>query len=86
MNLTGVFALKTLLAFDENTGEVTITFKDPAETTTYGTIVMEITKNRPFFEAMAEIAEAYSTDYEYRMKRRTVLNANENTATTDFSA
>lgn len=86
MNLVGVSSLKTTYAFDEGTGEVTITFTNLAETTTYGTITVEISKHRALMEMLATVAKRYSLDSDDSAQgHRLVLDLNDHVATTSFA-
>lgn len=86
MNLVGAASLKTTYAFDEDAGEVLITFTDLAETTTYGTITVEISKHRALMEMLAAVAKTYSPDNASgAVGRRVILDVNNFVATTDFA-
>jgi hypothetical protein len=58
MDLTGVTSFIVKHALDENTGVLTITFRDITDTTTLGEVILEEVRARAFFESVLRMEEA----------------------------
>jgi hypothetical protein len=86
LTLTGVSTLKTTYDFTSVPGQLTITLTDMAGPTVVGTIVLETEKHRALMEALSGNAESFDAPNDpILLKRRTLLDLNQATATTVFS-
>lgn len=84
MDFTGVTSFLTRHTIDEDTGVLTITYRDLADTTTIGEIVLEGVRARAFFESMTRIQEARWPNGTQRQNHKTLFDLNADKGTTEF--
>ena len=83
MNFVGETIIKTSYAVDEDTGILTITFRDNADVV-IDTLVIENIKYKSFMKAMGFIAEERITTLMTQVRHRTTYLALTNAAETVF--
>lgn len=84
MDFTTLTKFITRHATDENTGVLTITFRDESDTTTIGEIILEGVRARAFFESLCRIQEARWPNGVVRQGHKTIFDTNADEATTEF--
>lgn len=84
MDLTAITKFITKHAVDEETGILTITFRDEEDTTTLGEIILEGVRARAFFESMSRVQEVRWPNGVTRQGHRTIVDLNADKATTEF--
>jgi len=85
MDLSGQIGILSSYSVNEISGILTITLRDSQDTTTLGTIEIEDTKMRAFFEAMTRIAEARWPNNLARNGHRTVYTLRTDEGKTEFT-
>ena len=86
MDFVGESGFKTEYVVDENSGDLTVTFKDEAGTTTLGTITIESLRFRAMIEALDHVAKAAYPDQTVGLGgSRTSFDVQTNIATTVFT-
>lgn len=83
IDLVGQNDIKTLVSFDEGTGVITLTFKDPPETTTFGVFQVEASRYLAIITMMKEIGLKVVGGVDPDVLR-TVYDENELVADTEF--
>lgn len=84
MDFTTITKFITKHEMDEETGILIITFRDETDTTTIGEITLEGVRARAFFESMLRIQETRWPNGVTRQGHKTILDRNEDQATTEF--
>ena len=85
MDFTTLTKFITKHAVDEETGVLTITFRDEADENTIGELVLEDLRARAFFESMVRIQEARWPNGVTRQGHKTITDLNLDKATTEFT-
>ena len=83
IDLVGQDNIKTLVDFDEGTGVVTLTFKDPTETVTFGVFKIEASRYLAMFAMMKEVGLKVVGEVDPDILR-TVYDENTLVANTEF--
>lgn len=84
MDFTTLTKFITRHSVDENTGVLTITFRDEGDTTTIGEIILEGVRARAFFESMSRIQQARWPNGVVRQNHKTIFDLNADEGTTEF--
>lgn len=85
MDFTGQTKFIVRHATDEETGVLTITFRDEGDLTTLGEIILEGVRARAFFDAMCKVQEARWPNGVERQGHKTIFDINADEGTTEFT-
>ena len=84
MDLTGVTSFLVKHTLDEETGILTITFRDSTDTTTLGEVILENVRSRAFFESVLRMEEARYPNGVVRQGFKSIFDLQAEQGTTEF--